>query len=332
MTRCPGCFKARHVAFCGTCRKRLFGGAKVSAVLPFSRPAYDQRKWDSASDRMSISGIQTKISLALDDGQLKMVGSGGQYILKPRPYGAFQRLDAVPINEHLTMQIARQVFKIQTADNVLVQFEDGEFAYLVRRFDVLPDGQRTLQEDFAQLSARSEESHGQNYKYDCTYEEIGQLIRRYVAAYPADLERFFALVLFNYLINNGDAHAKNFSLIRNVRTGEYNLSPAYDLLNTRLHVPNESRTALELFSDGQQTESFKANAFYAYDDFFAFAQKLGLVESRSKRILETFITKRDAIFSLLDRSSLSAECKVLYQSHVNDSLRAVSHSFSGLRR
>lgn len=84
MTRCPGCFKARHVAFCGTCRKRLFGGAKVSAVLPFSRPAYDQVKWDSASDRMSISGIQTKISLALDDGQLKMVASGGQYILKPR--------------------------------------------------------------------------------------------------------------------------------------------------------------------------------------------------------------------------------------------------------
>src|SRR5207248_7188550 len=129
---------------------------------------------------MSISGIQTKISLALHDGRLEMVKSGGQYILKPRPHGAFQRLDMVPINEHLTMQIARQVFKIHAAENALVAFEDGEIAYLVRRFDIQPDGQRSLQEDFAQIAGRSEEAHGKNYKYDGSYEEIGQLIRRHV--------------------------------------------------------------------------------------------------------------------------------------------------------
>ena len=332
MTRCPGCFKAEQATYCAACRKRLSGGKKVPWVLPFSRPAYDKAKREVTPDRMSISGIQSKISLALQDGRLKMVPSGGQYILKPRPHGTFQRLEMVPINEHLTMQIARQVFKIEVAENALVAFEDGEVAYLVRRFDVQSDGTRSLQEDFAQLSARSEETHGKHYKYDCSYEEIGHLIRKYVAAYPVDLERYFTLVTFNYLVNNGDAHAKNFSLIRSEETGEYNLTPAYDLLNTRLHVPDESRTALDLFQDGFQTESYQANAYYAHDDFVAFARKLGLVESRYKRILEKFISGQEAVFALIECSMLSTECKALYKDHVKDRARAISYSLSGLRK
>lgn len=218
------------------------------------------------------------------------------------------------------------------AENALVTFADGEVAYLVRRFDVQESGERSLQEDFTQISARSEETHGKNYKYDGSYEEIGELIRRHVATYPVDLERYFTLVAFNYLVHNGDAHAKNFSLIRSEQTGEYNLTPAYDLLNTRLHVPDESRTALELFKDGFETQSYQDNAFYAYDDFAAFARKLGLVESRSKRILEAFISKQEAVVSLIEGSTLSGECKELYQAHVRDSVRAFSDSLADLRK
>ena len=124
---------------------------------------------------------------------------------------------------------------------------------------------------------------------------------------------------------------KNFSLIRNEETGEYNLTPAYDLLNTRLHLPNESRTALELFKDDFETESYKANAFYAYDDFVVFAQRLGLVERRYKRILESFIAKQEGVFSLIDCSILPEESKELYKGHVTNSGQALSYSFSGLR-
>src|SRR5262249_18839998 len=119
MTRCPGCLKAGQDAYCRVCRRRLFGGKKVPFVLPFSRPAYNEAKLAVTSDRMSISGIQTKISLALNDGRLEMVNKGGHYILKPIPQGEFQRLELVPVNEHLTMQIARQVFKIDVAENAL---------------------------------------------------------------------------------------------------------------------------------------------------------------------------------------------------------------------
>ncbi len=331
MTHCPGCLKAGHDAFCGTCRKRLFDGKRVPFGLPFSRPAYNAAKLAVTSDRMSISGIQTKISLVLRDGRLEMVESGGQYILKPIPQGEFERLDVVPINEHLTMQIARQVFDIDVAENALVGFADGELAYIVRRFDVQLDGMRSLQEDFAQIAGKSEETVGRNYKYDCSYEEIGDLIRRHVAAYRVDLERYFKLVVFNYLVHNGDAHTKNFSLIRAEQTGEYRLTPAYDLLNTRLHLPNETPTALDLFKDDFETESYKANAFYAYDDFVVFAQRFGLVEKRYKRMLQSFIDGKEAVFSLIDCSRLPEECKRLYKEHVQDRVQAISYSFSGLR-
>jgi serine/threonine-protein kinase HipA len=333
MIRCPGCLIAESQTFCKRCHKVLFGSARprVSAVLPFTRPAYDREKLEGAPDRMSISGIQTKISLALVDGRLQMVKSGGRYILKPRPHGSFQRLEATPVNEHLTMQIARQVFKISVAENALVSFEDGEPAYLVRRFDVQADGRKSLQEDFAQIANRSPETHGRNFKYDFSYEEIGELIRRHVATYAVDLERFFTLVVFNYLVNNGDAHTKNFSLIRDEATSQYNLTPAYDLLNTRLHMPEETRTALELFKDGFETESFRANAFYAYDDFAEFAKRLGLIEKRFQRILEMFVSKEKEVRELVDRSMLSEECKSLYKGHVNDRIRALSHSLAGLK-
>ncbi|MBY0526817.1 MAG: HipA domain-containing protein [Gemmataceae bacterium] len=329
MTNCPGCLKAGHHTYCPSCRKRLFDGKKVSPVLAFTRPMYNQARSAVTTERMSISGVQTKMSLRLRDSRLEMTESGGEYFLKPIPHGEFQRLDAAPINEHLTMQIAKQMFGIPVAENALVAFADGEMAYLTRRFDIQADGSRSLQEDFAQVAQRSEETHGRNYKYDFSYEEIGGLIRKHVAAHQVEMEKFLQLVAFNYYVHNGDAHLKNFSLIRNDRYGDYILTPAYDLLNTRLHVPNESRTALPLFKDDFATASFRANAFYAYDDFHEFAGRLGLHPARFGRMMQRLRDNESAVCSLIDRSALSEECKQLYKQHVQDSTRALSYSFDG---
>lgn len=332
-TACPGCFKEwRDDAFCNGCRKRLFDGKKVPRVLPFSRPAYDDLKLKVTPGRLSISGIQTKMSLALKDGRLEMVESGGQYILKPIPRGDYKRLEVMPINEHLTMQIARQVFKIDVAENALVHFADGEPAYLVRRFDMQADGSKRLQEDFAQVAKRSEETHGLNYKYDVSYEEIGELIHEHVAAYKVDLERYFTLVAFNYLVNNGDAHVKNFSLAMSADGKEHRLTPAYDLLNTRLHLPDETRTALQLFKGDFTTKSYEVNAFYAYDDFAELARKLGLVRTRYERILKGFADKKEAVISLIDGSVLRDDCKRLYKEHLEDSVKALGYSYAAWKK
>lgn len=93
------------------------------------------------------------------------------------------------------MQIADQIFGISTAANALIYFKDGAPAYLTRRFDVKPDSSKFLQEDMAQLSGASRHTGGEHFKYDATYEDVGHLIRKHVAAYPPALENYFRLVL-----------------------------------------------------------------------------------------------------------------------------------------
>lgn len=147
----------------------------------------------------------------MEDGNLKLYEKNGQYILKPIPPAKqLINLDDAPENEHLTMQIADQLFNINTAANALIRFKDGQPAYITRRFDVKPDGSKYMQEDFAQLTNRTKYTHGETFKYDGSYEEIGLLIKRFVPAAAPALEKFFQLVVFNYVISNGDAHLKNF--------------------------------------------------------------------------------------------------------------------------
>lgn len=69
---------------------------------------------------MSVSGVQTKHQIKLIDRKLVFVDHDGDYLLKPIPNGRFKHLDQAPANEHLTMQIARQIFRIETASNGLV--------------------------------------------------------------------------------------------------------------------------------------------------------------------------------------------------------------------
>lgn len=175
-------------------------------------------------------------------------------------------------------------------------FNDYSPAFLVKRFDVLPDNTRYQQEDFAQIAQMSEETHEKNYKYDISYEEIALLLKKYASAYQIEVEKFFNLILFNYLINNGDAHLKNFSLYCNrLRNKTHLLTPAYDLLNTRLHIPHETAMALPLFKDDYQSESYKRNGFYVRDDFFEFGIKVGIPENRVNRFLDTIVAHESEI-------------------------------------
>ena len=59
----------------------------------------------------SISGVQAKVLLALEDGEFRLVESGGDFILKPVPQDSESRFAAdIPANEHLTMRIAHEDF------------------------------------------------------------------------------------------------------------------------------------------------------------------------------------------------------------------------------
>jgi serine/threonine-protein kinase HipA len=168
--------------------------------------------------------------------KLRLVNEGerGTYILKPIP-AAGKRPDQMPANEHLTMQIARQVYQIETAENALIFFRNGAPAYITKRFDVGENGTKLAQDDFASLAGRMPQTHGEHYKYLGNYLELFLLMQKFVPAYTVEAPKLLKLLLFNYLFSNGDAHFKNFSLLE-TPMGDYRLSPAYDLLNSRIHI------------------------------------------------------------------------------------------------
>ncbi len=328
---CPGCLKQVKGGFCLDCRALLFGGRKIGPHLPFSRPDYNHRKLENVG-RISISGVQPKHSLKLAEPGLELTEKGGEYILKPIPSGELENLDSMPANEQVTMQIARQVFGLSVAPCAVVFFAgEGSPAYLTKRFDVLPQGTRLHQEDFAQIAQVTQESHGRNYKYDFSYEKIAMLMKRHVSAYAIEVEKFFKLVIFNYLVHNGDAHLKNFSLYRDPVMGAYFLTPAYDLLNTRLHLPGESAFALDLFEPGFETESHKVNGYYAQDDFFEFGVRLGIPPQRVKRFIDEMSGRKKGIEELLEKSFLKDSLKVRYAELVADRINALRYSFAGTR-
>jgi len=62
----------------------------------------------------------------------------------------------MPANEHLTMQIASQVYSIETANNVLTFFKNGDPAYITRRFDVINDGSKLAQDILSTMLKQSE--------------------------------------------------------------------------------------------------------------------------------------------------------------------------------
>lgn len=319
---CFSCLRDCDSYYCYSCRKVLFNGRKVKSVLEFSQSEFTDIKL-RADARISISGVQIKHSLKLQKTKLILTETGGEYILKPVPHGAFLHLDQTPANEHLTMQIAKQLFGIDTADNSLVYFSDGKPAYITKRFDISESGEKYSVEDFAQIAQKSEESDGTDYKYDFSYEEIGELIRKYVAASAVELEKFFRLVVFNYIISNGDAHLKNFSLYRNIRYGDYLLTPAYDLICTRIHSPYESDPALDLFRDDFESEDYKHGSKYTKNDFTEFGKRLGIQPDRISRILNEYAQKDARVEALVNRSFLSPPIRSEYLRHFRDKCKRI---------
>jgi serine/threonine-protein kinase HipA len=230
-------------------------------------------------------------------------------------------MEDAPENEHLTMQIASQIFNIKTAYNALIYFKDGTPAYITKRFDVKEDGTKYIQEDFAQITNRTKETHGESYKYEGSYLEIGELIKKFVPASMIAIENFFKIILFNYIFSNGDAHLKNFSLIRN-DFGEMELSPSYDLMSTIIHTPGERDTALDLYNKDHESEYYETYGHYGRMEFIEFAKRLGIVEVRYKRMINEFIENETAVNDLIKKSSLS-----------NNSLISFSRDFqSRIRR
>jgi len=310
--------------FSAAARKALAGGAGrvLPHVLPFVKADLRLPAIVRKNQRNSISGVQTKILLSLENCDYKIVDSGGDFILKPVPEDSRSRFATdIPANEHLTMQIASQVFGIATAANGCVRFADGELAYLTRRFD-RRNGMPVRQEDLCQIAGRSEETYGSAYKYDFSYEEMADVIRSVIPAARVELTKVFRIILFDYLFGNGDAHLKNFSVYES-DLGDYVMTPAYDLLNTFLHFPSDlTFLALSLFKGDAMTPAFETLGFYSAPDFIRLGAAYGLDEAAVLKSIRVFKAKTAAVEVLTRRSFLSSAAQDEYLRIFNDRLNA----------
>ena len=289
-------------------RRQLSNG---KAVFPFR---LQLRREDlnlhrvQGTPRMSISGVQDKVQLKLRRGRLELVDAGGDFLLKPVPSTPLPKVEEIPANEHLCMQIAGQVFGIETPPNALVLLADGEPAYLVRRYDrdaATSDG-KLHQEDLAQALGRSTER--QNWKYEGAYEDMAEAIRSVCPAVQVALERLWQRIVFCYAIGNGDAHWKNFSLLEDP-AGGYRLAPAYDLLVTSLHFPSESPLALDLLHNGETTPSFEARGFWLGSDFLELARRWQLHPKRCRAWLGRIEEADETVRGLVAASFLGEDMR-----------------------
>ena len=328
---CPGLLSEGYTQYSPLFLRRMFSGKKVSHILPYNAPEADEedhQKFMENQKRISISGVQEKYALILKKNTLRLTEEKerGTYILKPKPHG-LKRAGMVPANEHLTMQIAAQVYQIKTAENGIVFFKNNEPAYITRRFDIGADGRRLGMEDFASLAGKTEANTGKNFKYNYSYEGVAELIRQYVGAWKVEMEKYFKLVIFNFIFSNGDAHLKNFSLLETIN-GDYLLSPAYDLLNTRIHVSEEHPFALDddLFKEWNWSDCSIQHPDHCpcKEDFIEFGKAIKISERRVIKLLTPFLEEQPGVMRLIDRSFLDQETKSLYRQHYQERLEIIN--------
>lgn len=315
---CPGTLAEGFSTYSRTCLKRVFNGKKVNHVLDYDSPLTNPdmtELFDENRKRISISGVQEKFSVVLDKNKLRLIVAGerGTHILKPIPQIG-RKLDQMPANEHLTMQMARQVFNIVTAENALIFFKNGSPAYITKRFDLDLNNNKRAQEDFASLAQRTPQTHGQHYKYSGSYLELFELMKSHLPAYQLEAIKLFKILIFNYLFSNGDAHLKNFSLLE-TPMGDSILSPAYDLLNSRIHV-EDSDFALE---EGLLPKHINQDKIS--QQFKLLAEKAGIKQKISEDILKFMLSQSDLVGSFVNASFLDQKTKrnylQLYQGRLN---------------
>ena len=306
---CPGTLASGYAAYSTTCLRNVFMGRKVSHILPYPSPISNENAANEFLEnqkRISISGVQEKYSVVLEKNKLRLTREGerGTYILKPAPR-ALDHPDQMPANEHLTMQIARQVFSIETAENAMIFFNDGKPAYITRRFDVTPQGGKLAQEDFASLAELTPQKDGEHYKYLGCYLDLFGILKKYLPIYTIESLKLFRLIIFNYLFSNGDAHYKNFSIIE-TGIGDFRLSPAYDLLNTHLHV-DDSPFAL---ADGLLPISYAVGNIP--EQFKRLANLAAIPERQATLIMNDMMSHVDEVRKLVAASFLSDRIKQRY--------------------
>ena len=256
--------------------------------------------------RLSLAGAQDKLPVVFINGHIGLPkqNTPSSHILKP----AISAVEGSVYNEGFCMALAMRL-KLTVASTSIRRVADRVYL-LVERYDRLrqPDGslQRLHQEDFCQALGVAPE-----YKYqneggpDLT--QCFDLIRKATRPSAPQVLRLLDYVIFNALIGNHDAHAKNFSLIY-TRRGTV-LAPLYDTLSTAVYANLTDKMAMKIGSKYKFTEVQKQH-------WEQFAQAAGLSPIQVKKRILT-------LASLLPSEAVSLRHELTTQNLNHDILSEI---------
>lgn len=300
MERCLYCYQPlehNETDFHSRCSKKIFG-TTIPPILPYSKADIESLALEVVRSQVTITGVQPKLSVDLEKEtnekkRFTIVGLWGRYILKPQT----EQYANLPENEDLTMHLAR-LAKINTVPHSLIRFNDGSLAYITKRIDRDKKGNKIPMEDMCQLLEKLTEQ-----KYKGSHEQIAKKIVE-LSAYPVlDLINYAEILLFCYLTGNADMHLKNFSLYKKIR--ESTLTPAYDLLSTKLVIPEDTEE-LALTLNGKKRKLKKS-------DFDHLLKTLKVEDKVIENIYDKFRKVLPLWYDFIDISFLPTQMKSDYK-------------------
>lgn len=207
--------------------------------------------------RLSLAGAQGKLPVVLAEGRVAVprVGEPSTHLIKPEP----DRFPGLAANEGFCLALARAV----GLDAAMAEWREvADKPYLlVTRYDRLDRDGHTIrlhQEDFAQAQGVPP-----NRKYASeggpTFRDCFALARQATTRPAREVLKLADAAIFNVIIGNADAHAKNYSLLRQ-RKGEVVLAPLYDLVATHMWPELSAKLAMR-FGRAATLEEINAGSF-----------------------------------------------------------------------
>lgn len=190
--------------------------------------------------RLSLAGAQNKLPIIYRNGifSLPLGQTASTHIIKPDN----EHIQGLAINEAFCMKLAKAC-GLLVADIELKQIID-QTILLVKRYD-RRERERLHQEDFCQalgvVPFNKYESEGGPGFAKCR-----KIIDKYSQRPAVDKKRLLQWSIFNYLIGNADAHAKNISLLYQANQASPILAPFYDLLCTAIYPNLTDRLSMKI--------------------------------------------------------------------------------------
>ena len=291
------------------CIKKFFGTNEIPEI-DINKSIIEKIALEATTKGYTVTGVQKKLSLHLfsekTKARLTMVNYPTGFILKPQ----VDEFEALPEAEQLVMCMA-DIVGIVTVPHALIQ-NNGSYAYITKRIDrkISKDNvQLIAMEDFCQLDLRLTQD-----KYKGSYERCAKIVDKYSSRQGLDMTELYLRIVFSYVVGNSDMHLKNFSLY-STKPVNYILTPAYDLLSTKLVLPADSEE-VALTLNGKEKKIKKS-------DFVVAMNSIGLED----KIIENVFNKFDHLQSkweeFIDVSFIQETTKERYKELIHENWKRI---------